>query len=356
MHDAKRRKSMKTFLFFILIILVLFIGFYFWASQSNLQAGWSMGAVETSSQEENINKTKIKIMTWNMSYAHGLGSEGPGYIKHAKEHYEKNLKMISDYIRENDIDILLLQEIDFGASRTYFIDEAKVISDNTGLSHIAYAPSWDNRYIPFPYFPIKAQFGKMNSGGAILSRFPIVDNQVYLFDKPKANPFWYNAFYLYRFFQAVKIQILGQSFYLGNLHTEAFDKFARMEQARTIVNLKKELASAPWFVIGGDFNSTPSYASKRSSFEGYPEDDYESDETLKIFNENFVDLKEIVSASEYQRNESNWFTFPTNKPDRRLDYFYLNEKAQILEKEVGSSLVSDHFPLIMEVDINSLLR
>lgn len=347
---------MKTFLIFILLILVLFISFYFWASHSSLRPGWSMGKIDATSHSKASDKTKIKVMSWNMSFAHGLGSEGPGYIKHNKEHYEKNLKLMSEYIKENDIDILLLQEIDFKASRTYFIDEAKFISERTGLTYIAYAPSWDHRYIPFPYFPISDQFGKMNSGGAILSRFPIVDNQVYLFEKPKANPFWYNAFYLYRFFQAAKIQIADKSFYFGNLHVEAFDKHSRMEQARTIVNLKQELVSAPWLVMGGDFNSTPSYASKKSSFKGYPEDDYESDDTLEIFNQGLFDLKEIVSIEEYQNEESHWFTFPTNKPDRRLDYLYVNENVSVIEKEVGKSLVSDHFPLMMEIDISSLLQ
>src|SRR5690606_19007578 len=135
---------------------------------------------------------KLKIMTWNMAFAHGLGSEGVGYNKHPKEHYEKNLNEISQFVKDNEVDILLLQEIDFKSERTYFIDQADFISKKTGLSYIAYAPTWDNRYIPFPYWPISKQFGRMNSGGAILSRYPIVDNQVYLFNKPAGNPFWYN--------------------------------------------------------------------------------------------------------------------------------------------------------------------
>lgn len=347
---------MKTFFILIFLIIILFVGFYFWASQTSLKSGWALGKIDSHKEASVETKSKLKIMSWNMSYAHGVGSEGNGYIKHPKEHYEKNLKLISDFVRESDVDILLLQEIDFDSSRTYSVDQAKKISELTGLKHIAYAPTWDNQYIPFPYFPVSNQFGKMNSGGAIISRYPIVDNQVFLFDKPAANPFWYNAFYLFRFFQASKIEVGGKSFYVGNLHIEAFDKAARMKEAKKITELKNELTSAPWLLVGGDFNSTPAYASSRSNFEGYPEDDYEEDDTLKIFNESFKDLKEVLSEEEYLRDEKSWFTFPTNSPQRRLDYLYVNEGVSVLDKSVGSSTISDHFPLIIEIDINSVLQ
>lgn len=343
--------GMKILLALILVFLFILAAFYLWASSSSLKSGWYLGEMKGET-EEVLEKNELQIISWNMAYAHGIGSEGVDYQRHSKEKYLENLASMAKYINENKADIVLLQEIDFGSARTYFIDQLEFLSQNTELKYRAYAPTWDNQYIPFPYWPVSKHFGKMNSGGAILSRYPIVDNQVFLFNKPLNNPFWYNAFYLHRFFQAVKVEINNKQFYVGNLHIEAFDKEARMSEAKKIIELKKELSSVPWLLIGGDFNSTPSYASKRSSFDGYEDDDYENDRTIDILEEGLEDLAEVVSREEYLANEKDWFTFATNDPNRRLDYFFVNKSLNVLEKKVGDSTVSDHFPLMMKVKVD----
>ena len=54
-----------------------------------------------------------------------------------------------------------------------------------GLTHGAIAISWDKNYVPFPYWPPTAQFGKILSGQSIISRSPIQQNNRIVLEKSR---------------------------------------------------------------------------------------------------------------------------------------------------------------------------
>lgn len=331
---------MKTFLIILILFIILVLSFYFWASYSNLYTGFQEGEIKNLNKNLS-NSPELKVLTWNLSYAHGLGSEGENYKRHDKDIYLKNLDEMASIIRESEADIILLQEVDFKSKRTYDIDQAEYLAAKGNYSYIAYAPSWENNYIPYPYFPMSEHFGKMYSGGAILSRYKILKNEIYLFPKPMENPFYYNAFYLHRFFQMVTIEYNGKNHYVGNVHLEAFKKETRMTEAKKIVDIIDAKSDKPWLFIGGDFNTLPTEASKRSHFKGYPEDDYEGDETYEIISKGLKNL--------YDPEEKMPLTFPSNEPDRKLDFIFINKKYSRSQTVAIESGISDHFPYFVEI-------
>jgi endonuclease/exonuclease/phosphatase family metal-dependent hydrolase len=287
-------------------------------------------------------------MSWNIGYVYGVGSEGTDYKPMTEEVHLTRLNQGLAVIKEGNADIVLLQEIDFDSARTHNLDQAMYLAKKAGYAYVAYAPCWQHNYIPFPYWPFKNHFGKMYSGGAILSRYPILKNDVTLFSKPDSNPWWYNLFYLYRFQQRAKIDIGSKEVWIANHHLEAFDKFNRMEQAEIALNKMLSLEKTGEFVLalGGDFNTTPTNAVQKDKFVGYYDDDYLDDNTFNLFQTHYP---EAISPEDYVLNEKKYFTFASDKLDRRLDFLFFNKDSKVLDFNIVADETSDHLPIVVEI-------
>jgi endonuclease/exonuclease/phosphatase family metal-dependent hydrolase len=285
----------------------------------------------------------MTVLTWNLSFAYGLGSEGTDeYLPQTKEHFEKNLELIAQAISASNADVVVLQEIDFHSSRSHGIDQLKYLLDKTDLKYGARADSWVSNYVPHPLTPLAHHFGKVRSGGAVLSRWPITENKVYLLEKPQSKAWWYNLFYLYRYVQMVTIDVVAEKIKVANVHLEAFDIPNKELHATRVVEIaNKEQID---FVMG-DFNMLPQGALKKSGFDN-PMDDYESDKSFLLLSA--LPHQEIVEHSSYLQREEAWFTFPSNKPDRRLDYIFHLKSWPLISAEIYRPLkaeVSDHLPI-----------
>lgn len=331
---------MKMFGLVVLMIILVLVGLISWMSYP-----WSLGyqkkeielkVVEPKVDFETLEDSPsvIKILTWNLGFLYGKGSEGPGYHPRTKEFYQERLQGLVNQVREWGPDIICFQEIDFDSSRSGGIDQAEYVAIHAGYPYVAEAVSWEANYIPFPYWPFSRNFGRMRSGGAILSRFPIKSHIVELLAKPSNNPWWYNLFYLHRYFQKVVIDIGGKDYNLVNLHLEAFDKENRAEQVK-LLDKKVDFAA-------GDFNMVPDVSAKKRN---YPEsgDDYENDLSFGIMKKAGID--EVIPEEIYGKDETRFFTFPAWAPNRRLDYIFFRKGLKMMRAEVLPSALSDHLPL-----------
>jgi endonuclease/exonuclease/phosphatase family metal-dependent hydrolase len=331
------------FLFFVIIFLS-------WSSYP-----WSLNKATVQSSIINIEPemmvdveetpSVIKIVTFNIGFLYGKGSEGSGYEHRDIEFYQKALVQISKEMILWDADIVFLQEIDFDSSRSHYIDQAKFIATKAGYPFVAEAITWEANYIPFPYLPLRNNFGKMSSGGAILSKYPLSDHQFTLLSKPLSQPWWYNLFYLHRYFQKVSVTIGDKKFNLLNLHLEAFDKANRKEQIEILL---EEVNKSKIDFIAGDFNMVPTSALKKSKF--FNDDDYENDSSYELMKKS--NLFEVIPEEIYGKDEARFFTFPAWSPDRRLDYIWYNSSLKMMKAEVLPSASSDHLPLKATFQIN----
>lgn len=332
-------------------VTILFAGFVFWASQGHQRPGLFKGLVHQTSNESS-KSNKLRVMTWNIAFGYGNGSEGPGYSSQSKQYYQNSLQKIADLIRSENIDIALFQEVDFKSDRSLNTNQLEELSKLTGLHYWAPAVTWIARYVPFPYYPIKNQFGKMNSGGGVISRYPISENWVNLFKSSDERPWWYNRFYPLRYFQRVLVDINGKQKWIYNLHLEAFLKEDRAKEAKTTIEDIEKQSDHEVLLIAGDFNSLPLNATKKNGFDDeneFKNSGYENDSTQVLFNQ-LKGFSEIISDKEYIENESQYFTFPAHSPERRLDYIFLNDHYRTREKKmVQTGNLSDHLPVIIEI-------
>lgn len=332
----------------LLLSLILFIG---WASHP-----WSLGASKVPGEIQTIEvdgmadfeerPSVIKIMTWNLSWLYGEGSEGPGYEFREKSIYDEKMRKLIQEIKDRNPDVICLQEIDFHSHRTHYVNQAVTLAKAAGFPYVAMAPSWVSNYIPFPYWPLSRNFGPMISGGAVLSKYPILSQDVTLLKKPLSNPWWYNLFYLHRYFQKVSIEFGDKKFSLINLHLEAFDKEDRKEQIQDLLGIVK---NEKIDFVAGDFNMLPKNATKRRRF--FNDDDYENDPSADLMQTS--GLLEVIPDAIYDKDEGRYFTFPAWKPDRRLDYIFYRSGLKMMKAEIFTSALSDHLPLKASFQIDS---
>lgn len=335
------------------VVLCLFsclIFFMMWASYP-----WSLGETVTQGTIETVEPVEmldisespsvIKILTWNLGFLYGEGSEGPGYVAQEEIFYQEKLTEMVKQLKAWNPDILCLQEIDFDSKRSRFLNQAHFIAKNAGYPYVAEAVSWRANYIPFPYWPFTRHFGSMKSGGAVLSKYPILQNEVTLLAKPMSQAWWYNLFYLHRYFQKVTVELGTKKFEIMNLHLEAFDKVDRRGQVKKLV---AKIQNDKVDFVAGDFNSVPTSASKRSKF--FNDDDYENDPSQDIMSKS--GMLEVIPEEIYSKAENLYFTFPSSKPDRRLDYIFYRPDLKMMRAEIHPSGTSDHLPLeaIFQID------
>lgn len=197
----------------------------------------------------------LKAMTWNIAWAYGPGSDGKGYAPKPESHFIQNLETIAGVIRAEKPDLVLLQEVDLHAWRSHSLNQLHALAKEAHFPFAAEGLSWKANYLPFPGLNPKRHFGKIRSGGAVLSRVPLKSNTIQLLPKPASYPALLRMFYLFRYVQTVEIDCGSRTLRLGNVHLEAFDEKNRLEHLRL-------LSRIPLQLVGGDFNTDVSKSSQ----------------------------------------------------------------------------------------------
>ena len=321
--------------------------FYFWGSSSGRRPqnyadtvsytggdGLNYGAVFIPGE------TIHSIVSYNLGYLSGLTNNTTTKLDRAA--FEANQQQVITALKQLEPDIVALQEVDFGSKRSFKVDQAKAIAQGLELDFGAIAVGWDKNYVPFPYWPPAAHFGKMLSGQSIISRHPIQGNSRIVLEKVADNPFYYNAFYLDRLAQVTQIQFGIQPLIVINVHLEAFDEPTRISQTQFVRSLAEDYAKTYPVILVGDFNS----ALNRATFiDASGIDHGEAQFSIK----EMLASKKLVSAvpqSDWSKN----LTFPSNRPEYKLDYiFYTPDTIEMVETQVvkAAGEASDHLPVMM---------
>jgi len=335
---------MRKLLLSLLALPVLFGLFLLWALSPAVSPGKfpPEGIFQGTAPEAAPAAEKgrsLKIVSYNIGYASGDKNNLP--LPLTREEVEKNLKDMAEALSKLNPDLVLLQEVDFRSARTFGINQMEFLSRALGLPYGAYVVTWNKRYLPWPYWPPRAQFGRLVSGQAVLSRFPIEKQELLRFPKPASNPFWYNWFYLDRIAQKLILTRDGQPLAVFNVHLEAFDPKSRGGQAEALgLWVKEEATQEKW--VGGDFNSISKLRADLTEEEKKALED--RGEALRIF----MDLTGLSNAED--GNEV--LTMPSWNPVKKIDHiFYDASRFRMMKMGTVPGLVaSDHLPVWAEFE------
>jgi len=282
-------------------------------------------------------KDTLTIMTWNIKFGGGridffFDCYGDRVWMSPQE-VQTNLAGLLRKIRQVQPDILLVQELDRDSKRSAYVDMLRYLADSSGLPYAAYASQWEVRYLP------KKGLGRISSGNAIFSRWPI--DTAYRVPLPlvQAYPAWYRFFYLRRNLLVAHIPLPQEpNFWVVNTHLEAYVPAPDSTRYIQLQRLKALLDSlthqgAVW-VAGGDLNTVPPGTKKLKDFDDnackevdptFVADDYTAEVNWLVpFYERY---QEAIPLAEYQAHEQDFYSHTVNSRgwwNRRLDYLFTN--------------------------------
>ncbi|CAM1360859.1 Endonuclease/exonuclease/phosphatase [Tenacibaculum soleae] len=310
----------------LVLVIIAFVIFFFWASSPTIDEKEYAELIENENPVAVINDSVYSIVTYNVGYLSGMTNNLP--VAKPRKLFEDNQKKVEAELKKVNPDIVAFQEIDYKASRSYEVDQEKEFM-KLGFNYAARGVNWDERYVPFPYWPPSMHFGKVISGQSIISKYKLKDYERIVLERVPDNPFYRDALYLERLAQVVKVVLEGKEVVIINIHLEAFDKPTRVRQFEYVLELFKQYKDQYPTILLGDFNSKA--RDKEAAVQ-------------KIFK-----MRGVGNAAFNAINPSN--TFDTKNPFERIDYIFYTENT--IEYVNGKVLnvfeqASDHLPVEMQ--------
>ncbi|MFZ5877828.1 MAG: endonuclease/exonuclease/phosphatase family protein [Chloroflexota bacterium] len=348
----------------ILLILLLALGGFLWFGNYHPARVEAM-QVDCPAPSPKLEAGQtLKILTWNVQTMSGKNyvfwsdlpnNDGPDE-KPSPEDVSATFEELVRVVREEAPDILLIQEIDNGAERTYYEDQlARLSAMLPEYSCVTSAFDWKSAYVPHPRI-----HGSVGWKVAILSKYQIsAAERIQLSTVDKS--FLENQFKIQpAILKAMMPMTDGGEFAALTLHLDLYvpGTNAKDLQLAEIDQTLKELdaANIPW-VLGGDFNLLPfddaAYARLQTAQQRY----YNPKSELKFLTDHYAVVPTLEETNGV--DFANWLTRWPNDPsipapDRTLDYFFFSHLLSVGEHSVRMAdtlHISDHLPVITKVQL-----
>ena len=298
----------------------------------------------------------LKVMTWNVQYLAGKryvfwndlaqgSDEAP-----TPEDMAFSLDEVARVIRDEQPDVVLLQELDDGAKASDYQDQLKLLRDRVADIYPCSTSAFDWKADFVPDLHI---FGSVGRQLATLSRYKIESAERLQLPEQPGNVI--SRQFLPK--NALLVSYLAQSdggqIAVLNTHLDRAvqpdDTLQHQVAAVAKVLDKYEARGTPW-LIGGDFNLLP-----LGQFQRLPAEQrtpYSADSALHLLWDKYPMIPTNNEASGINRER--WLThYPNdpglNGPDRTVDYLFYSSRIKRVEAEVRQDdtlRISDHLPVI----------
>jgi endonuclease/exonuclease/phosphatase family metal-dependent hydrolase len=245
---------------------------------------------------------RVKLLAFNIAkcfvFKDGAGLESVTAVK-------ERLNRIAALINAENPDFVFLSEtvVECGPCP---VNQVACLAEATGMHAWAFG---ENYNVGFPFF-------RVVGGNAILSRGPL---------ETVANPSLEGR----RPFYATKnnrrvlwcaAPVGGRRVLLAAIHTDSFDRENNRRQTGQILDFAGDQEA----VLAGDFNALPEWPS--------------------------IDL--IRQSGRFHGRFDGPQTFPSDRPDRRIDFIFVPQSWELLDERVLASDVSDHRAVVATYRVN----
>ena len=350
-------KILKTLfsliIFLAITIVVLFMVFLRWNNHPSLPSQSNPPILRL--KEKHFKKTiskNLKVVSYNIHF--GIGSNVKTQAVD-KQSYIRRLNNIADVLNAIDADIVLLQEVDFASQRSHLINQAVYIAKKTKYDYIAVSPTLKKKF----HLSYHHMNGQIEHGMAILSRYPIENNEAFIFEYSKEIPFFAKWLYDPHGAQKCIVDYKGKKINIINVHLEPWDKRERERQLKMVKNFWLSSSNYP-IILAGDFNTLPLNGFKKNGY--YLSDapwfvdrenlDIKDEKTLTILAN--LGYSEAARAKLYLKNKKKYFTYPSIDPKEKIDYIFAGNGARTITGYVyvEAKTTSDHLPIYADIKIN----
>ncbi len=269
------KKVLKAIAILLAVVLIVAIGYvaYVFISFHRLP---DMDAEVDMAGEAVRTGEEYTIATWNLGF--GAYSDDYGFFMDggteswafSKDAVHQNLGHAAEVLDGLDPDLMILQELDIDATRSYHVDQAELMCQAFPEYQAYFAQNYDS---PFLFYPFNQPHGASKSGILTLTRpgfdrtarrsFPIEKGLSKLLD-------------LDRCYSKVWIPVEGGKYLvLYNQHLSAYtsDGTIAQEQLELLcADMLAEYEGGNYVVCGGDFNKD--LPGNSAEIFGVPGDDY----------------------------------------------------------------------------------
>ncbi|MGM0453974.1 MAG: endonuclease/exonuclease/phosphatase family protein [Thermodesulfobacteriota bacterium] len=299
----------------------------------------------------------IKVLSWNVQFMAGKGYhffyEGGTDTRPEPGDIAKTLDAVAEVIRDEDPDIVLLQEVDVNARRTDYMNQVKKLARRLPDAYRCRASSyyWKADFVPHPKIMGSVgmklvTFSKYRIDSAMRHQLPLIPESTLR-----------QQFNLKRAVLVTRLPVTDNGdFAVLNTHLSAFAQGtnALARQVDVVKSLMDRFSAnaIPW-IAGGDFNLLPpGKAYQRLSQEQKYR--YQPESRLKPIFEDYQAVPGLEDIS--GKNRRQWYThFPNDPaiktPNKTIDYIFYADTVAVGPHYVrrrDTAGISDHLPVVAE--------
>lgn len=306
----------------------------------------------------------LKILSWNVQYMAGKnyvffydlpGGDGP-HERPKQQDLELTLQEVARVIRDENPDIVLLQEMEEGSRRSAYQDQWANLSRLLPSEYASYASAfyWKSKFVPHPRV-----MGSTGMKLVIFSKYAMREAVRYQLPL-MPNDFLTRQFYLKRAVLAAEFPMEnGQALHVMNVHTDssAQGTDTMQKQIQKIKEIVDRYTSEnKLWILGGDFNLLPSGAAYRRLSEKQKHW-YREETELAPLMQLYSSIPSLSEADgpDYRKWLTHWSNDPeVTVPDRTVDYIFSHPKIAFENPYVrlhDTQKISDHFPVVTHIKL-----
>ncbi len=265
---------------------------------------------------------QLRIGAFNVAHARGPGTQiidnfrgGGPWVR------RQRLSAIADLLAQQELDLVVLNEIDFWASPSWYQNQAQIIAREADFPFWVEQRNYDASLFLLAY----------KSGNAVLSRFPIIEAELVRYPIGRT---WERLLFGEKRGVLVAVELRpGRLVRLLAVHLDHKNEASRIRSVGVTEQLRRR--SPIPLVLAGDFNSTA---------KDFPhsEVDARGQSVIQLLLESHA-YRTAPTASPSVGD----FTSPSRQPKKVIDWVFLPRPWRLLEKTTIDSQVSDHRAVVV---------
>ncbi len=201
----------------------------------------------------------LSILSWNTGFG-ALDKDqdyylygGTGVGLHSEDEVQANVSEISKIIKNSNVDVVFLQEVDTDSKRSAHVDQVKIYEKTLKKDSLAYAKTYDCDFVPEPNNNF---VGAVESGLVTLNTLMVSEAERVGLPEGYEWPEKTYRSKMALLVERVPLANSSRELVLINVQMEGYeDDAARKAELKVLANvMKSEYAKGNYCIAGGDFN------------------------------------------------------------------------------------------------------
>jgi endonuclease/exonuclease/phosphatase family metal-dependent hydrolase len=306
----------------------------------------------------------LKVLSWNVQFMAGKGylfffempnDAGPDE-RPSPADIARTTDEVARVIKEEDPDIVLLQEVDEGAKRTDYADQLRVLLSKLSPAYRCHTSTfyWKARFVPH-----RRIMGSVGMKLSTISKYRVTASIRHTLTTVPHN-LLVGQFHPKRAILETRLPVEGgKDLVVLNLHLDAFSRGTEVmaRQVEGVDAVLTDLSQQDYqFVAGGDFNLLP--PGQWGRLPAAEAAAYRRDTEIAPLYAKYQMVPSLTNLNGPTARD--WLTHFPNTPgvtglDRTIDYLVLSPKLPVLDSHVrqhDTQQISDHIPVVAVLQLD----